>query len=56
MPPETRYANKGGPVARRAEPVLANLSTEQLEFLGDWYRKGRDLNERELERVKRLSF
>ncbi|MGH2978628.1 MAG: MarR family winged helix-turn-helix transcriptional regulator [Solirubrobacterales bacterium] len=45
-----------GPLARKAEGILAKLSVEDLELMRDWFRAGRELNEREIERVKKLSF
>jgi DNA-binding MarR family transcriptional regulator len=44
------------PMAEEANGIVAKLSTKELELLRDWFRMGRELNEREIERVKRLHF
>jgi DNA-binding MarR family transcriptional regulator len=45
-----------GPMAVEGQKMVANLSTAELELLRDWFRAGRELNEREVERVRSLSF
>ena len=51
-----RTARIWGPLANRADRMLAARPTKDLELLRDWYRAGREMNERELERVRKLSF
>jgi DNA-binding MarR family transcriptional regulator len=51
-----RTAQIWAPMAAEGEKVFSKLSTRELEFLCDWYRAGRELNESQIERVKKLSF
>jgi DNA-binding MarR family transcriptional regulator len=45
-----------GPLARKAERMFARLSVEELELLRDFFRGGKEVNEEELERVRRIGF
>jgi DNA-binding MarR family transcriptional regulator len=45
-----------GPMAVEGQKMVTNLSTAELGLLRDWFRAGRELNEREVERVRKLSF
>ncbi len=44
------------PMAKEANGIVSKLSTKELEVLRDWFRMGREVNEREIERVRRLRF
>jgi DNA-binding MarR family transcriptional regulator len=45
-----------GPLGEEAMAEFAQLRAEDLELLMDFFRRGRDLNERHVERVRNLSF
>ena len=44
-----------GPIAVAGKAQLAGYTAEQMEFLADFLRLGRELQEREAERVRRLA-
>lgn len=45
-----------GPLAKEGHAQLGRMSLEQLRLVIDYFRLGRDLNERHVERVRNLSF
>jgi len=51
-----RGARIWGPLSKDAFAEMGRLSTEQLELVAEWFRRGRTLNERHIERVGDLDF
>jgi DNA-binding MarR family transcriptional regulator len=45
-----------GPLAEEASAQLGRMSVEELKSVMDYFRLGRDLNQRHVERVRDLSF
>jgi DNA-binding MarR family transcriptional regulator len=45
-----------GPLAEEANAVFGRMSVEELKTVIEYFRLGRDLNERHIERVRKLSF
>jgi DNA-binding MarR family transcriptional regulator len=45
-----------GPLGKDAFDQMSRMSVEELKLLIDFHRTGRDLNQRHLERVQKLSF
>jgi DNA-binding MarR family transcriptional regulator len=45
-----------GPIAKDANKRLARMSVEELKLVMDFFREGRDLNQRHVERVRKLNF
>jgi|SRR5215211_1988429 len=45
-----------GPLGREAVEELSKMSAEELRAVIEFFRYGRELNERHLERVRKLSF
>ncbi len=45
-----------GPLGAEGREVLGRMSVDQLRVVMDFFRRGRDLNQRHLERVRDLSF
>ncbi len=45
-----------GPLAKEGNAQLGRMSRQQLKLMMDYFRLGRDLNERHVERVRNLSF
>jgi DNA-binding MarR family transcriptional regulator len=45
-----------GPVGEEGRARLMRLSADELKSLTEYFRLGRDLNERHVERVRKLSF
>lgn len=45
-----------GPLGDEAQAYFARMSVEKLKSLIEYHRAGRDLNERHIERVRKLSF
>jgi DNA-binding MarR family transcriptional regulator len=44
------------PIGSEAHDLLARMSVDELKAVMDYFRGGRDLNERHVERVRKLSF
>ena len=51
-----RGAKIWGPLGEDANAELGAMTVDQLEAAIEFFRRGRDLNERHLERVRKLSF
>jgi DNA-binding MarR family transcriptional regulator len=45
-----------GPIGEEARADFARMSVDELKSVMEFFRRGRDLNERHVERVRRLSF
>jgi DNA-binding MarR family transcriptional regulator len=45
-----------GPLGKEAMAEFSKMSREELKLLMDFFRRGRELNERHVERVRKLSF
>jgi DNA-binding MarR family transcriptional regulator len=45
-----------GPLAKESNATLSRMSVEELKLMMEFFRLGRDLNERHVERVRSLSF
>jgi DNA-binding MarR family transcriptional regulator len=44
------------PIGKEAHELLARMSVDELKAVMEYFRGGRDLNERHVERVRNLSF
>jgi len=44
------------PIGKEAHELLARMSVDELKSVMEYFRGGRDLNERHVERVRNLSF
>ena len=51
-----RGAQIWGPLGKEAIAEIGRLSTEQLELVMEFFRLGREVNERHVERVRNLNF
>jgi DNA-binding MarR family transcriptional regulator len=51
-----RGAKIWGPLGKEAVAEIGRLSAEQLKLVMEFFRRGRDVNRRHIERVRSLSF
>jgi DNA-binding MarR family transcriptional regulator len=51
-----RGAQIWGPLGKEGMAEIGRMSAEDLKLMMDFFRRGRDLNERHVERVRKLSF
>jgi DNA-binding MarR family transcriptional regulator len=51
-----RAARIWGPIGSEANELLGRMSVDDLKAVIEYFRRGRDLNERHVERVRNLSF
>lgn len=45
-----------GPLGKEAEAEIGQMSAEELKLVMEFFRRGREVNERHVERVRNLSF
>jgi DNA-binding MarR family transcriptional regulator len=51
-----RGAQIWGPLGREAMAQIGRMSVEELKLVMEFFRRARDVNERQVERVRKLSF